>query len=252
MIKFFRKIRQNLLSEGKTGKYLKYAIGEIVLVVIGILIALQANNWNEQRKLDNRIEKFFPKLKHQLEGNISIVIEDLETIEYFYERSQSIANNNIGNKDKIDLNKIDSLILFTGTDFHLNLNMITVNEAQLNENLANIKSDTLRESIYLLIKTNELIIEREQIVNEDVTANLKPFLNKHYNLKNLFNSLGYSGFEHSNIDSDDIIKIMHNQEFENLIVTRVLYLEDLAILYYDLKQELETVYQLLEKEMQEL
>ncbi len=50
MIKFFRKIRQNLLLERKTGKYLKYAIGEIVLVVIGILIALQINNWNENRK----------------------------------------------------------------------------------------------------------------------------------------------------------------------------------------------------------
>lgn len=46
MIKFFQKIRQNSLMENKTGKYLKYAIGEIVLVVIGILIALQINNWN--------------------------------------------------------------------------------------------------------------------------------------------------------------------------------------------------------------
>ena len=52
MIKFFRKIRYNLMETGKTGKYLKYAIGEIVLVVIGILIALQINNWNEQRKID--------------------------------------------------------------------------------------------------------------------------------------------------------------------------------------------------------
>ena len=50
MIKFFRKIRQNLLSEGKTGKYLKYAFGEIILVVIGILIALSINNWNEKQK----------------------------------------------------------------------------------------------------------------------------------------------------------------------------------------------------------
>ena len=50
MIKFFRKIRQNLLSEGKTGAYLKYAFGEIVLVVIGILIALQISNWNEDKK----------------------------------------------------------------------------------------------------------------------------------------------------------------------------------------------------------
>lgn len=57
MIKFFRHIRRNLLSEGKTGKpalpagrYLTYAVGEIILVVIGILIALQINNWNENQK----------------------------------------------------------------------------------------------------------------------------------------------------------------------------------------------------------
>lgn len=56
MIKFFRRIRQNLLSEGKTGKYLKYAAGEIILVVIGILIALQLNEWNDQRK-ELKLEK---------------------------------------------------------------------------------------------------------------------------------------------------------------------------------------------------
>ena len=50
MIKFFRKIRQNLLSEGNTKNYLKYAFGEIILVVIGILIALQINNFNEHEK----------------------------------------------------------------------------------------------------------------------------------------------------------------------------------------------------------
>ena len=50
MIKFFRKIRKDLLGKNKTGKYLKYAIGEIVLVVIGILIALSINNWNENKK----------------------------------------------------------------------------------------------------------------------------------------------------------------------------------------------------------
>ena len=50
MIKFFRRIRQKLLSENRLTRYLIYAIGEIVLVVIGILIALQINNWNEGRK----------------------------------------------------------------------------------------------------------------------------------------------------------------------------------------------------------
>jgi len=50
MIKFFRHIRQSLINENKLGKYLKYAIGEILLVVIGILIALSINNWNESKK----------------------------------------------------------------------------------------------------------------------------------------------------------------------------------------------------------
>ncbi|UCD60783.1 MAG: hypothetical protein JSV59_13070 [Flavobacteriaceae bacterium] len=53
MIKFFRKIRQKLLSENKFSKYLLYAIGEIILVMVGILLALQVNNWNEERK-DNK------------------------------------------------------------------------------------------------------------------------------------------------------------------------------------------------------
>ena len=70
MIKFFRKIRQNLLSEGKTGKYLKYAIGEIVLVVFGILIALQINNWNERRKIQSNQEKYLTLLKTEAENNL--------------------------------------------------------------------------------------------------------------------------------------------------------------------------------------
>ena len=62
MIKFFRNIRQTLLSEGKTTNYLKYAIGEIVLVVFGILIALQINNWNEDSKLRNQERVYLQRL----------------------------------------------------------------------------------------------------------------------------------------------------------------------------------------------
>ncbi|SHI94702.1 DUF6090 family protein [Algibacter luteus] len=73
MIKFFRKIRQNLLSEGKTGKYLKYAIGEIVLVVIGILIALQINNWNENKNNNAKIETLFEQVLQELEQDIKAI-----------------------------------------------------------------------------------------------------------------------------------------------------------------------------------
>jgi hypothetical protein len=58
MIKFFRRMRYDFMEKNKTGKYLKYALGEIVLVVIGILIALSINNWNENRKeinIENKI-----------------------------------------------------------------------------------------------------------------------------------------------------------------------------------------------------
>ena len=66
MISFFRKIRQSLLKEGKTGRYLKYAFGEILLVVIGILIALQINNWNEQRKVNIQEATLLKNLQQDL------------------------------------------------------------------------------------------------------------------------------------------------------------------------------------------
>jgi hypothetical protein len=69
MIKFFRKIRKNLLLENKTSKYFKYAIGEIVLVVIGILIALQINNWNENRKQAIAEQEILISLLKELEIN---------------------------------------------------------------------------------------------------------------------------------------------------------------------------------------
>jgi hypothetical protein len=66
MIKLFRNIRQNLINEGKTTKYFKYAIGEIVLVVIGILIALQINNWNEKRKEAIAVKNVLLEIKDDL------------------------------------------------------------------------------------------------------------------------------------------------------------------------------------------
>ncbi|WP_242083509.1 DUF6090 family protein [Aestuariivivens sediminis] len=76
MIKFFPTIRRNLLKEGKTLKYLKYAVGEIVLVVIGILIALQINNWNEERKLRDQERKILFELSATLQTNCEEMIRD--------------------------------------------------------------------------------------------------------------------------------------------------------------------------------
>ena len=67
MIKFFRKIRQKLISEGNTGKYVKYAFGEILLVVIGILIALSINSWNSDRLQNVKNRQLLLKMAKELD-----------------------------------------------------------------------------------------------------------------------------------------------------------------------------------------
>ncbi|RNC87206.1 MAG: hypothetical protein ED556_07230 [Winogradskyella sp.] len=88
MIKFFRKIRQRLLSENKFSKYLIYAIGEIILVVIGILIALAVNNYNEEKNAEAKVKLVFEELFEELAANISSV----RNIASFYEEKDSLTH----------------------------------------------------------------------------------------------------------------------------------------------------------------
>jgi len=70
MIHFFRRIRQGLLSQNRFSKYMLYAVGEILLVVIGILIALYINNANNNRQKQKEIVTLFEKTLVELNGNI--------------------------------------------------------------------------------------------------------------------------------------------------------------------------------------
>lgn len=88
MIKIFRNIRQNLLAEGKTTKYLKYAIGEIVLVVIGILIALQINNWNEDKADQKKEINYLKSIKNEMESNLQSVKIEEQRILNFIKREE--------------------------------------------------------------------------------------------------------------------------------------------------------------------
>ncbi|RIA09182.1 hypothetical protein OE09_1011 [Flavobacteriaceae bacterium MAR_2010_72] len=101
MIKFFRQIRYSLMEQNKTSKYLKYAIGEIVLVMIGILLALQVNNWNENRKNKLTESKYYCKLLDDFEldrQNIAVLYKESE---YKIETSKSLLLElNTKNKDK--------------------------------------------------------------------------------------------------------------------------------------------------------
>ena len=95
MLTFFRRIRKGLLNSGATSKYLLYAIGEIALVVIGILIALQINNWNEWRKQK--------KLEKEMLSELSISLRrDLADIEYNIRFQQSAYESQVIILDWLD------------------------------------------------------------------------------------------------------------------------------------------------------
>ena len=81
MIKFFRRISQNLLSEGKIGNYLKYALGEILLVMIGILLALQVNNWNEDRKKKIKEQNLYHVLTNSLKSDLEDAVDKIANVE---------------------------------------------------------------------------------------------------------------------------------------------------------------------------
>ena len=71
MLKFFRKIRKNLLETGKFRTYLFYALGEILLVVVGILIALQINNWNEGKRERKLEDEYLHKIALNIKDDIN-------------------------------------------------------------------------------------------------------------------------------------------------------------------------------------
>ncbi|RXP44523.1 hypothetical protein EC396_17350 [Lutibacter sp. HS1-25] len=91
MIKFFRKIRQKMLTENKFNNYLVYAIGEIILVVIGILIALQINNWNETRKNKAAEQQLLTSLLQEFETNQEILDSTIKTNTKIFETCVKIG-----------------------------------------------------------------------------------------------------------------------------------------------------------------
>jgi hypothetical protein len=105
MIKIFRKIRKQLVNSNSNSKYLKYAIGEIALVVIGILIALQVNSWNEERQLALKEKKLLFELKNDLIGSKNELIFDLNNLSRILKNSDSI----IQYLDTIDAKNYDRI-----------------------------------------------------------------------------------------------------------------------------------------------
>ena len=139
-MKIFRKTRQKLASENKISAYLRYAIGEIILVVLGILIALQVNNWNANRILESNSENYLEKMILDLQANNKrfnfLVYGDSTTNPYGYSMYEKAVKIN------------DSLLKLTYSGLNKsNLNYILTAKFLQGQSYLNINDNTYRELI---------------------------------------------------------------------------------------------------------
>lgn len=181
MIKFFRKTRSQLLSQNRFSKYLLYAIGEIILVVIGILIALQVNNWNQSRN-DKKFEiTMLQEIKSSLESDLGFSEMISRRVKIKEEGIQELLKMTASNQmysDSILLNVYNAMN--TAVSFNINKGGY---EAIKSVGIDKISNDSLRK---MLIQTYEVSFP---MIQEQVMANIfEEFDNKDYKLK-LHNAL---------------------------------------------------------------
>lgn len=141
MIKFFRKIRQNMIGQNKVSNYLLYAIGEIVLVVIGILIALEVNNWNNERKDLKKENYYLNSIKTSIklsQDELNRVIGDAKTISSSADTLFSLLAHKKYNQ--LDGIVLDSL-LFNAGDYSI----MTLNDGGIQEILTTGSLDLIHD-----------------------------------------------------------------------------------------------------------
>lgn len=126
MISFLRKIRQKLLRQNRITSYLIYALGEIMLVVIGILIALQVNNWNESRKAKEEQKIILRSFSEDLKSDASAIKDYLDDLEKILEAHQKIYKIRMGELGLSELTnpglirgsiRCSSIVLMNNPDF---------------------------------------------------------------------------------------------------------------------------------------
>lgn len=176
MIKFFRRIRQRLVAENKFSKYFLYAIGEILLVVIGILLALSINNWNSQRQLKKSNKVFLSKMLKDLDANekrISIIVYDslndsaYPSLEEAVKASDSILKLTYLGLNESHLNYLMSAHFSAGNAL-LNLNDNTYSELSNTGKLYSLGSETLVEAITAYYKIGEREADYNVMNSKDV------------------------------------------------------------------------------------
>jgi len=240
MIKFFRRIRQSLLSEGKLKKYFFYAIGEILLVVIGILIALQINNWNEGRK--NAANEIIL---------IKNIIEDLRLDSIHI----SLAIKQVGEQMSV-LDKLNSKAL--DEDYIMSFDSVALVRyssdfrplVQRNHSVSvsNLGNELVREKIqnYFLEEdqVSDMFSEYEEVIHD----NIRPYLRKvgMHNLQSLYDKRPDFIIENL-LDHEILVEQLNNVTFQQLLFERRLKTDAFQFFLLELQEKNEQLIETLSK-----
>lgn len=157
MIKFFRKIRQNLLSEGRFKKYFKYALGEILLVVIGILIAVQINNLNVKFQNEEKEILYLTRLTTNLGYDQRLYNSIIKEDSILINKLNKAAENIVGFIETVENPNEDLKFLITGYKF--TSNRTTIDNLVSSGQIGLLRSNYLVEDIFLYYRTIEYIRE---------------------------------------------------------------------------------------------
>lgn len=233
MIKFFQKIRQDLLNKGETGKYLKYAIGEIVLVVIGILIALSINNWNDGQSKRNAELNFYKNKKQQLLDDANNIASELKYntrfVNQFRNAIQIIEANDRSKKDS--LGKITvNLIGYSDFDGQSNIyeTMVNSGDVKLLKNTDIIERLRRLEETYFYLNRMEAIhLDAVMLVIPEVIQTVQLTTGKVENEDYLFGS-----------------------KFQNLFVITLRLMDEKDEVYNRAIKEIESIVQLIDDEIE--
>ncbi|MDP5231420.1 MAG: DUF6090 family protein [Cellulophaga sp.] len=232
MIKLFRNIRQNLLSEGKTSKYFKYAIGEIVLVVIGILIALQINNWNIERIERKSETSILLDLQVEFEENLKDAERVYEGNKIIYDAVTALQHN--FSEPNLSQRKLDTL-MYNVFDWFDYTPRPGASENLINSgNLSLIKNNELRKLLTFWSGVEAELDDDEALAIRYSQDIILPFLAEIYpfgNLEAIDNTIPFYQERNSNLlkwkvqkrQDVNILLLLENKTFQSHLSAKKMY-----------------------------
>jgi uncharacterized protein (DUF2249 family) len=185
MINFLRRIRRNLINENKPNIYLIYAIGEVVLVVFGILIALGIDNWNESKKISRHEIALIENLRSEFKVNLEN-LEEVKAQNQIIYNSTNELKNLIGQETSIiNEHNVDSLLLNAILIKDYQPNQFVLSQLKTGERLDIINSEKLKKLLYEWDKALNAKTEAFNMLNTYFMNSLIPFLDENTSIRNV-------------------------------------------------------------------